>query len=53
MIPRRMRMRKPPEFGHVVIGFPDANGAGTLLEVSETIRPNPGEGRDEFLVRLK
>jgi len=52
-VPRGKQTSKPPEFGHVVIGFPDANGAGTLLEVSETIRPNPGEGREEFLVRLK
>lgn len=46
-------MRKPPEFGHVVIGFPDANGVGTLLETSETILVEPGEKQDEFLVRLK
>lgn len=52
-MPRGKKISKPPEFGHVVIGFPDANGFGTLLETSETILAEPGENWDEFLARLK
>ncbi len=52
-MPRGKKISKPPEFGYEEIGFLDPNAPGTLLETSETILAKPGEGREEFLARLK
>lgn len=52
-MPRGKKISKAPEFGYREIGFLEANGLGTLLEVGETIRAEAGEEEEEFLARLK